>query len=345
MASTLTQQPELVAIYFSTAALIGEFLLVVIITLGKSKWFTDTFDFPRFHMDWKNPLVLCLLGQIGCVEMFHVFNIWLYTSAQGEADRCNYGVKMVVFFYVAQCFFLYLFLMIKVQHTFLGHTKFTKYLDLFLKLLTFGVIPSLAILVFFLFSGSFVSNGFGLQICVMIADPYWVMVLVFLDFVLNAGFLLLFVLPLRQLIEAEEKLIGADPARFQDDAKRQQLKIVAKRNLTATSVCVVISIAALAAMIWEAYADDVNGKVFGCFPCVVASTSNTFLMLITTKGAWRSKTDSGSTQGNPNKITSPSNKGPRSESTAIEIGQPISNSHVETEAMQVTTTTNADADM
>jgi uncharacterized membrane protein len=287
----LQEKPQLVAIYFSGLALIVEVCTLAVLLLGKSKAFTNFFNLPEFKLDWNNPLFLCLVGQILCVEMFHVFNIWEYTSPLEEASRCNYAAKMVVFFYVFQCFFLYLFLMIKVRTTLLTHTKFTQYLDLILRLLTFGVIPSLMILVFFLFTGEFVENGAGQHICVMVSSPYWIMVLVFLDIVLNAGFLLLFILPIMQLIKADEVLKSSEgniAAKTSSDSdRRKMLMVVAKRNLIATTFCVVISVAALSFMIWEAYAEDVNGKVFGCFPCVVASITNTYLMLITTKGAWR----------------------------------------------------------
>jgi len=280
-------EPQLVAIYFSGFALVLELITLSALLLGKSKALTKAFNLPRFHLGFDNRLLQCLIGQILCVEMFHVFNIWEYTSTLADQDRCQYSAKMVVFFYVFQCFFLYLFLMVKVKATFIGQTKFTTYLDLFLRLLTFGVIPSLMILVFFLFNGQFIVNPGGTNICVMFASPYWIMVLVFLDIVLNAGFLLLFILPIKQLVDAADHMSKGGSKTNDEISRRRELMGVAKRNLIATSVCVVISIGALGAMIWEAYADDVMGKVFGCFPCVVASISNTFLMLITTKGAWK----------------------------------------------------------
>jgi hypothetical protein len=232
-------------------------------------------------------LLLCLVSQIVCVELFHVFNIWLYTSPLDQPVRCNYAVKMVVLFYLIQCFFLYLFLMHKVRTTLIAQTKFTHLLDVFLRILTFGVIPTLMILVFLLFSGSFLVNGAGLHICVMNASPYWVIVLVLLDIVLNAGFLLLFILPINQLLQAGAVIAKSNGAVTDEDVTRRRLLMqVARRNLLATSICVFISVAALSLMIWEAYAENAAAKIFGCLPCVIASTTNTFLMLITTKGAW-----------------------------------------------------------
>jgi hypothetical protein len=286
--SVLNENPESVAIYFSTAALIVEFLTLLVLIAGKWKWLTKKLDLPGFTLAWSNRLLQCLLGQILTVELFHVFNIWQYTAPADQVQRCMYSSKLVVFFYVFQMFFQYLFLNVKVQATLVNPSKTSRYLDLFLKLLTFVVIPVLMILVFILFEGNYISTISGKPVCVMTTNPWWAITLVVLDVVLNAGFLALFIMPIMQLIQVEKQARKSISSKSSgEDDRVKMLMSVARRNLIATSVCVVLSVGALAAMIYESYSYSVIGKVFGCFPCVVASIANTFLLLITTKGAWK----------------------------------------------------------
>eukprot|EP00475_Leptophrys_vorax_P039233 TRINITY_DN70505_c0_g1_i1.p1 TRINITY_DN70505_c0_g1~~TRINITY_DN70505_c0_g1_i1.p1 ORF type:complete len:354 (-),score=83.63 TRINITY_DN70505_c0_g1_i1:65-1126(-) len=286
----LDENPQSLAVFFSATALVVEIFTLAVLLLGKWSSFAKRFNFPEFTLPWKNQLLLCLIGQIICVEVFHAVNIWQYTTPPDAVERCKYSSKLVVFFYVFQCFFLYLFLMVKVQTTMLHPTKVVRLLDLFLKALTFGVIPVLMVLVFFLFNGIYIPVG-GRNVCVMTTNPIWAIILVGLDIILNGGFLFLFVLPIMQILEVDEQLKGSPTRSAEDVRRRNMMMSVARRNLIVTCVCVVISVTALAAMIYEAYSDSVVGRVFGCFPCVVASIANTFLMLITTKGAWKTRTE------------------------------------------------------
>jgi len=285
----MISQPQSVTIYFSVVALCIETVFILAILLGKWKWFTDKTHLPSFTIAWKNPTLACVISQMIGVMMFHISQLSMYTTPFGDKHRCDTSSQMLVFSYVLQCFFVYVFLLLKIQTTFLGHTKFTSLMERGLKLVTFCCIPILGIVAFFLFDGKFYNDGYGTPICVMMTTPFWIIVLAVLDIILNLGFLLLFVLPLRQLIQAEDMMAKSDPAaRTSNDLSRRKLLMdVARRNLIATSACVTVAIVSFSVMVWQTLTDDLNGKVFGCFPCGIAALSNSVLLLITTKGAWR----------------------------------------------------------